>query len=88
MLDYNYVLSEEFLENLINNSSKLDSNLRKIASYEYIDTLKQEMINILNLNEVKIYYNEDEDVFIGELEYTDVKFFINKQFQFKCIIKA
>lgn len=73
---------------MINNASKLDSNLRNVASYEYIDILKEEMINILNLNEVKIHYNEDIDVFIGELEYTDVKFFINKQFQFKGVIKA
>ena len=88
VLDYNHVLNEEFLDNLINNASKLDSNLRNVASYEYIDILKEEMINILNLNEVKIHYNEDIDVFIGELEYTDVKFFINKQFQFKGVIKA
>lgn len=86
-LDYDYILGEDFLHNLIKNSNKLDRSLKAIASYEYMNILKEEIIKSLNLNEIKIYYDSQKDQLIGEWEYTEMKFYISKHFQFKNIIR-
>ena len=86
VLDYDFVLNKDFLDDLIKNSNKLDLGLKRLANYEYIDVLKEEVINALSLGRIKISYDGENDKFIVAWKYTDMKFYMNNSFQFKCII--
>lgn len=82
ILNYNEMIEDDLLYKLVNNSDKLDVRLRNLANNQSIDILKQEIIQALNLNMIKMKYNKRIEKIIGEWEYLNVFFIIDKNFKF------
>ncbi|MEG2869038.1 MAG: hypothetical protein RR894_14960, partial [Terrisporobacter sp.] len=76
------MITDKFLDKLIENKEKLDTHLKNFASYEDIDILKDEISIGLYRNRIKFTYDENINVFIGYWKYIGISFILNLDFKF------
>lgn len=82
IISYDDMLTDKFLDKLIENKEKLDTRLKNFASYEDIDILKEEISIGLYRNRIKFTYDENINAFIGYWKYIEISLILNLDFKF------
>lgn len=85
-LSYDEVIPKAFLDNLINNKERLNFRISRLADLEYIDILKQEIINALVLERIKLKYDKCNDFIIASWNSLEMKFSVSNDIIFADII--
>lgn len=82
IVNYNDLIPNDFLNDLITNKNKLNFKLSRLAEFDYIDVLKQEIIDALIFNRIDFEYNKQSDFIIASWKSLKTKFMLLNDFTF------